>query len=598
MLNLKIASVTVLLCLSSGGAWAQEQIINAYGRDSQSLNGEWHAIIDPYERGRWDMWKNRKPQNNNEFREYSFDEGLTLNVPGDFNSQLPELKYYEGTVWYGRYFDIPEPKPGEKLLLYFAGVANVADVYLNAEPIGHHEGGFTPFQFDITDKVKGRDNFIAVAVNNNRRPDAIPAMNFDWWNYGGITRDVFVIRVPEEHIADYYIRLDKEDPELINADVALSTPSEGETVTLTIPELKISRKLITDSNGKASTSVKAKKLVRWDIDNPKLYNVTLTTDRDTVSEEIGFRNIRTRGTEVLLNDRPVFLCGVSFHEEIPQRKGRAFSDADAAMLLNEAKDLGVNFIRLAHYPQNEHTVRMAEKMGFMLWEEIPIWQGIDFANDSTQAKARRMMSEMVNRDKNRAALAIWGIANETRPSEARNAFLAMMKETAQAIDDTKLISAAFDNSNWNKDSKCWEITNDAALDLVDVVGINKYVGWYDNWRVDPSEMSWNVKREKPLVFTEFGGEAQYGRHGNGDAKWSWSEDYQSELYRKNLRMFENVPNLAGVSPWILFDFRSPTRFSPLQGLEFNRKGLTSDRGERKEAWYIMRDYYSTKNKNR
>ena len=236
-MKLKFILASVLMCLCSGGAWAQSQIINAYGRNSQSLNGEWHAIIDPYDRGRWDMWKNRKPQNNNEFREYSFDEGLVLNVPGDFNSQLPELKYYEGTVWYGKYFDMPEAKPGEKLLLYFAGVANVADIYLNAEKIGHHEGGFTPFQIDVTDKIKGKDNFIAVAVNNERRPDALPAMNFDWWNYGGITRDVFVIRVPEEHIADYYVRLDKEDPKLILADVALSTPTAGQTVTVSIPEL-------------------------------------------------------------------------------------------------------------------------------------------------------------------------------------------------------------------------------------------------------------------------------------------------------------------------------------------------------------------------
>ena len=597
-MNLKIVLASVSMYLFCGGAWAQSQIINAYGRNSQSLNGEWHAIIDPYERGRWEMWKNRKPQNNNEFREYSFDEGLVLNVPGDFNSQLLELKYYEGTVWYGRYFDIPEPAPGEKLILYFAGVANVADVYLNAEKIGRHEGGFTPFQFDITNKVKNKDNFIAVAVNNNRRPDAIPAMNFDWWNYGGITRDVFIIKVPEQYITDYYIRLDKENPKLIHADVTLSTPTAGEIVTLSIPELNINKTFTTDEDGKASTSIKTKNLERWDISNPKLYSVTLSSARDTISEDIGFRNIKTRGSEILLNDRPVFLCGISFHEEIPQRKGRAYSIADASMLLNEAKDLGVNFIRLAHYPQNEHIVRMAEKMGFMLWEEIPIWQGIDFANDSTMAKSQKMMADMVNRDKNRAAITIWGISNETRPSEARNSFLTQLDNTVKRIDDTRLISAAFDNSSWNKENNCWEINNDPVLNLVDIVGINKYVGWYDNWRVDPSEMSWDVCPDKPLVFTEFGGEAQYGRHNNGDAKWSWSEDYQADLYRKNLRMFENVPNLAGVSPWILFDFRSPTRFSPFQGLEFNRKGLTSDRGERKEAWYIMRDYYYTKNKNR
>lgn len=577
---------------------AESPITNAYGRNNQSLNGEWHAIIDPYERGRWDMWKNRRPQNDNEFREYSFDEGIILNVPGDFNSQMPELKYYEGTVWYGRYFDIHKPANDEKIFLYFAGSSYMTDVFLNAERIGSHEGGFTPFQFDITDKVKEKDNFIAVAVNNTRRPDAIPAMNFDWWNYGGLTRDVFIIRVPKQFINDYYIRLDKDNSKQILADVSISAPREGETIRILIPELKIDKTVKTDTDGKISTTLKADKLQRWDVSNPKLYDVNLICGKDTVSEQIGFRTITTDGTKILLNDKPIFLCGVSFHEEIPQRKGRAYSETDAAMLLNEAKALGVNFIRLAHYPQNEHTVRMAEKMGFLLWEEIPIWQNIDFANESTLEKAVSMMTDMVNRDKNRAAIIFWGISNETRPSEARNSFLARLKDTATGIDNSRLISAAFDNSTWNTESKYYQIDNDPALEYVDVVGINKYVGWYDNWRVAPEETGWNIERHKPLIFTEFGGEAQYGRYGNENAKWSWSEDFQANLYRKNLRMFSNVPNLAGVCPWILFDFRSPTRFSPMQGLEFNRKGLVSDRGERKAAWYIMRDFYKTKNINR
>lgn len=589
-----ISIATSLLFLISGTVTSSAQIINAYGRKSQSLNGEWHAIIDPFESGRHNIWKNQKPRNKNEFREFSFDEGLILNVPGDFNSQLPELKYYEGTVWYGRYFDIPEPAPGERLLLYFAGVANVADVYLNAQPIGHHEGGFTPFQIDITDKVKGKGNFLALAVNNNRHPDAIPAMNFDWWNYGGITRDVLLICVPDQHIADYFLRLDKDNPNIIHADVSLSNPEAGKAITLEIQELKVSRTIVSDSAGKASDSFKVKGLSRWDIDNPKLYSVSMTTDRDTISEDIGFRNIATRGTEILLNGRPVFLCGVNIHEEIPQRKGRAFSEADAAMLLNEAKELGVNFIRLAHYPQNEHILRMAEKMGIMLWEEIPVWQKIDFGNPSTQEKAVRLMTEMVNRDKNRAAVAIWSIANETWPSPERNRFLTTLKETAEEIDDSRLIGGAFSNAFWNDNTKRFEIHDDPVVDILDVVGVNKYLGWYENWHCDPSATGWEIVPGKPLIFSEFGGEALFGNHADGDAKWSWSEDYQADLYRKNIEMFETISNLAGVAPWVLFDFRSPTRFSPLQGLEFNRKGLTSDRGERKEAWRVMRDYYRSK----
>lgn len=594
-MNRSFLGIAAALALSFLGSTLNAQIINAYGRKSRSLNGEWHAVVDPFGSGkRSGIWKNRKPAGNNEFREYSFDEGLILNVPGDFNSQLPELKYYEGTVWYGRYFDAGDIEPGEKVLLYFAGVANEADVYLNAEHIGHHEGGFTPFQIDVTDKVKDSDNFIAVAVDNRRTPDKIPAMNFDWWNYGGITRDVMLIQVPDCHIEDYFVRLDKEKKDQINIDVELSEAAANKMVSVEIPELGVFERLTTGNDGRASKSVKARNLVRWDVDNPKLYEVRFATDRDTISEQIGFRNLRADGSSIVLNDRPVFLCGVNIHEEVPQRKGRAFTEADAAMLLSEAKSMGANFVRLAHYPQNEHMVRMAEKMGILLWEEIPVWQSINFANDSTLSLASQMMSDMINRDKNRAAIAIWSIANETWPSEERNNFLTKLKETASSIDDTRLIGAAFNNMSFNKEDSTFYIKNDPIPDILDVVGINEYVGWYVDWQAKPENTHWKVAVDKPLIISEFGAEALYGQHGNEDAKWSWSEDFQAKLYRDNLTMFQNIPNLAGTSPWVLFDFRSPTRMSPQQGLEFNRKGLVSDRGQRKAAWHIMRDYYRGK----
>lgn len=174
-----------------------------------------------------------------------------------------------------------------------------------------------------------------------------------------------------------------------------------------IPELNVDRTVTAGATGTASASFRVRKLQRWSPADPKLYRVIVSTDRDRVEESIGFRNIRTEGEEIVLNGSPVFLKSISFHEEIPQRMGRAHSEADAVMLLSEAKALGCNMIRLAHYPQNEHIVRLAEKMGFLLWEEIPIWQGIDFANDQTREKAGRMIREMVARDKNRCALTFW-----------------------------------------------------------------------------------------------------------------------------------------------------------------------------------------------
>lgn len=586
-----IAVAVLLTALFTLQASAGEFMTNVYGREYRLLNGKWNAIVDLYDQGtRMKVYENRTPQSNEDFYEYAFEGGLRLNVPGDWNSQMPELKYYEGTVWYARHFDASRV-PGRRQYLYFGAVSYRCNVYLNGSQIASHEGGFTPFQVEVTGLLEEGDNFLVVEANNRRTKDAIPAMSFDWWNYGGITRDVMLVSVPEVYVEDYFIRLDKHESDLIHASVQLSGKVSQE-VTVDIPELKVSRTVQTDSEGMASVSFRVKRLQRWSPDSPKLYDVTVSSGADRVQEQIGFRNIEVRGTEILVNGVPTFMRSVSFHEEIPQRRGRAFSQADAVMLLSEAQALGVNMIRLAHYPQNEYTVRLAEKMGIILWQEIPIWQGIDFEDDSTRAKAQGMLSEMIRRDRNRCAVGFWGVANETRPSAPRNAFLKSMLETGRALDTTRLYVAAFDNVYYQEESGLFEMHDD-FIENLDVVAVNKYMGWYAPWPVAPSEATWKVAEGKPLIISEFGGEALYGQSGDENVASSWSEDYQARLYRDNLQMFRNIPNLAGVSPWILFDFRSPFRFHPTNQEDWNRKGLVSDQGYRKKAWYIMHGYYES-----
>ena len=586
----KFAITFALSFLAVTGVRAQDLIANVYGREMQSLNGKWDAVVDLYDQGRKNkIYLNRKPEGKTDFYEYAFENGLRLDVPSDWNSQTPELKYYEGTVWYARRFDAPR-QDGRRLFLHFGAVSYRCRVYLNGEEIGSHEGGFTPFQIEVTGRLKPADNFLAVEVNNTRTPDAIPAMAFDWWNYGGITRDVSLVSVPEAFVEDYFIRLDKDSADRISADVRLSGAPAGTSVLVEIPELKVRETASADERGAAALSFRVKNLKCWSPEDPKLYRVIVSAGRDRVEEMIGFRNVRVEGEDVYLNGEPVFLKSVSFHEEIPQRMGRAFSESDAVMLLSEARALGCNMIRLAHYPQNEYIVRLAEKMGFMLWEEIPVWQGIDFANDATRQKAGRMIREMVGRDRNRCALTFWGVANETQPSEPRNEFLRYLISCCRELDDTRLIVAAFDLVRFDRDRQLF-VMDDPFIEALDVVAVNKYMGWYHPWPVTPDRAVWDVARGKPLIISEFGGEALYGQHGAADTASSWSEEYQEALYRDNLRMFENIPNLRGVSPWILFDFRSPFRFHPTNQEGWNRKGLVSDRGYRKKAWYLMKAYY-------
>lgn len=580
--------ITFSICLGA----SEQAMINVYGRDFHLLNGKWNVIVDLYDQGRrMEVYKNRVPQTKEEFYEYSFENGIRLNVPGDWNSQSSELKYYEGTVWYGRHF-VANLSSDKRQFLYFGAVSYRCRVYLNGKEVASHEGGFTPFQVEVTDVLLEGDNFLVVEVNNTRSVDAIPAMAFDWWNYGGITRDVMLVTTPRLFIRDYFVRLDSVQKDLIHATVTLSAKGVRD-VRIEIPELNIERTLQTNEEGVGRASLKVRKLELWEPEKARLYKVVITSEEDKIEEEIGFRQITVNGTSILVNGNPVFMRSVSFHEEIPQRMGRAFSEADASMLLNEAKALGVNMIRLAHYPQNEYIVRMAEKMGIILWQEIPIWQGIDFEDRGTLDKARTMLREMINRDKNRCAVCFWGVANETKPSDARNAFLLSLLKMGRSMDCSRLYVAAFDLVYFNKNTRHFEMDDPFTANL-DVVAVNKYVGWYHPWPLSPEEAVWDVVPDKPLIISEFGGEALYGQHGDEEVASSWSEEYQAKLYKDNIEMFNHIPNLCGVSPWILFDFRSPFRFHPTNQSGWNRKGLLSDQGLRKKAWYVMHEYYKQK----
>jgi len=568
-------------------------MLNPYSRTHvQPLNGKWNAIVDLYCRGEvLGFYKNLKPVGKTDFIEYNFTSAFRLDVPGDFNSQLPELKFYEGNVWYQRTIKV-DKSADKRQFLYFAGANYLTKVWLNGKELGLHEGGFLPFQFEITALAQNGENDLVVMVNNNRKKDNIPALNFDWWNYGGITRDVFLVQTPATYICDYSIQLKKNSSTLISGYVTLNGNNPVQKFEVIIPELKINKSFNVINQGIASFEIQAKPVL-WSPQSPKLYDVIIVAGNDTVKEQIGFRTIEAKGNQLYLNGKSVFLKGINFHEEIPQRMGRAYSDADAAMILNEVKALGCNFIRTAHYPQNERIISMAEKMGLMIWSEIPVWQGIDFANDVVMKKAELMLKEMIYRDKNRASVIIWSVANETSPSSERNKVLIGLTKVARALDNSRLIGAAFDNIKYDKENTTFTL-NDTLINYLDLIGINKYMGWYMPFPVNPDKIKWNVALSKPLIISEFGGEALYGQHGESDVASSWSEEYQEKLFMDNLTMFQNIPNLCGTTPWVLFDFRSPFRLHYENQTYWNRKGLLSDKGLRKKAWYVMQRYYKTK----
>ena len=589
-----------LWLLACGTVVAEEvpQVANILSRQVTSLNGAWHYIVDVQEEGYydyrmnptpWGFFRNAKPQHPEDLIEYDFDKAPVMQLPGDWNTQDSQLFFYEGTVWFYKQFRLErkEQRGGKRTLLYFGAVNYEAYVYVNGQLAGHHEGGFTPFNFDVTDLLQDGDNVVIVKVDNKRRAAHVPTLIFDWWNYGGITRDVLLAEVNPVYIENYSLQLTNLKTKELSFSAQLNHKESDKEITLSIPELRIKKTFKTNAEGIVHSSqftVHSPQLKLWSPESPILYKVEIQMGDEVIRDEIGFRTIETRGKQILLNGKPVYLRGISIHEEKAYGGGRANSTADAHTLLSWAKELGCNFVRLAHYPHNEYAVREAERMGLLVWSEIPVYWTIAWTNPQTYQNAERQLTDMIRRDQNRANVIIWSIANETPHSAERDTFLSRLATKARSLDNTRLISMAMEvTSASNYKNRLQDNMNE----YVDVISFNEYIGWYRDVN-DASKMEWEIPYDKPVIISEFGGGAKYGLHGAKNQRWT--EEFQENLYRENIAMIEKIDGLAGTTPWILKDFRSPRRV--LNGIQdyYNRKGLFSDHGEKKKAFYVLRKW--------
>ena len=578
-------------------------IQNVMAYEAMSLNGEWNYIVDVQEEGYYDyrmnpmrngFFINAKPKRPEDLIEYDFDKSDVMEIPSDWNTKDQRLFFYEGTVWFKKSFQAV-PMKDYKTLLYFGAVNYDCHVWVNGKKAGHHVGGFTAFNYDISDLLVEGENTVIVKVDNKRHANAVPTLIFDWWNYGGITRDVKLVKVPKVYLEDYSLQLVKSEGvknkyRQICFSAKLSQAEVGHKVAIHIPELQLEQLLTTDAEGQvtAMLRVPAKKLQLWSPENPKLYRVELSLDNSTIGDEIGFRTIETRDKQILLNGKPIFLKGISIHEEKPNGGGRANSAEDARTLLSWAKELGCNFVRLAHYPHNEYMVREAEKMGILVWSEIPCYWTIAWTNPETLANAKGQLRDMIARDHNRANVIIWSIANETPHSAQRDTFLGNLAQYARSLDNTRLISMAMEVTG---QSNYVNRLNDNMNEYVDVVSFNQYIGWYRDVN-DAPKMKWEIPYNKPVIISEFGGGARYGLHGEKNQRWT--EEFQENLYRENTAMLDKIDGLAGTTPWILKDFRSPRRVLPGIQDYYNRKGLYSDKGEKKKAFFVLQEWYKGK----
>jgi beta-glucuronidase len=589
--------ILTLVAMLSLSVHAKEDLMlvqNSDARSGFSLDGQWNVIVDPYENGFYNhryqehsngYFKNANAKQPLDLIEYDFSRSQKLQVPGDWNSQDEKLFLYEGTVWYQKDFALNKLK-NKRYLIHFGAVNYQAIVYVNGEKVGSHEGGFTAFQFDITEQLISGDNFVVVKVDNRRERDQIPTVNTDWWNYGGITRSVKILELEQHYVADYFVEY--LDEGRIQGWVQLNAELKNESVDVSIAELGLRQTLVTDGKGRANFSFSAKPSL-WSPESPKRYELQIDYSSTTVKDLIGFRSVAVDGQDILLNGKPIFLKGISLHEETPFGDGRAWSEEEARTLLTWAKQLSCNFVRLAHYPHNENMLKVADELGLLVWSEIPVYWTILFEEEYVYQKAEKQLAEMISRDKNRASIILWSVANETPIHKARYTFLQRLVKTARKLDDSRLITAAMDTQSTTEFGKR---IDDPFAKEIDVIGINTYCGWYSDKIEDCSKFKWESPYNKPIIISEFGAGALQGYNGSDQQRFT--EEHQALIYEHNLAMLDNMEALRGVTPWILKDFRSPRR--PLPGIQdfWNRKGLISENGQRKQAWYVLRDWYLTK----
>lgn len=571
-------------------------LVNSAGRTVESLNGRWNFGVDWYDtcrRAKWFQEQTQDAAGRPMPLDWDWEAWERMTVPSCWNMEREELHYFEGSGVYTRTFRYVSEKVDERAFLRFEGAAYRASVFLNGKFLGTHDGASTPFCAEITDAVKS-DNRIIVVVEARKRADRVPMDNTDWFNYGGIYRDVLLLRTPQVFIKDWFLRLVPDGKfGTIEMDVEIaaqagSAATDGEA-RLHIAELGIDAK-VSVQGGKGKLRLDAKPEL-WSPVNPKLYEVELSfaaagsaggATADMIRDRIGFREIRVEGRNILLNGKQIFLKGVCVHEDHFQM-GKTTDEATIRSTIAHLKEMNGYFLRLAHYPHDGRFARIADEEGVLLWEEVPVYWAIAFGNPSTYDDAENQLAELVLRDRNRASVIIWSVGNENADSDARLSFMSRLAAAARKLDGTRPISAACLINHVKL------AIEDRLVDSLDIIGVNEYYGWYDPDFSKLPRILENSNPTKPVIITEFGGDARLGERGSVDDLWT--EDKQKRLYEKQVEVIGACPYIKGTTPWILYDFRCPRRLNRYQEL-FNRKGLIdAERKVKKPAFGVMAAFY-------
>ena len=530
-----------------------------------------------------------------------------------------EPGYRRDASWYRRALTL-EPEAGRRYLLYFEGAAMTADVYVNGARAGGHVGGYVGFDVDVTDHLAAGENEVLVRVSNAYDRDLIPSQKADYFLFGGLTRDVWLKDLPATylervHVLTPSVRADRAEASLRVRLGGASAPGH----TLAARLLDPAGRTVATAQGPAAASELDFGAVAdpelWSPASPALYTVHVDLLRDgevvdALAEPLGFRWFEFReGGAFYLNGERLLLRGTHRHEE---HAGFASAVPDSLHRrdIERIREMGANFVRLGHYPQDPEVYRTADRVGLLVWDELP-WNRGGMGGEAWQGNTERLLREQIDQNFNHPSIILWSLGNEIYwlpdfeggdDTDRLNAYLSRLHEVAHELDPSRLtaIRKYYDGS-----------------DIVDVFSPSIWAGWYSGVYTKYEDALLDAQQTYPrLLHMEFGGSSHVGRHtetpidGQGlvdPDQWSeainqvevtniasngdWSESYIVDLFDWSLRVSESLPDFTGNAQWAFKDFGTPLR--PENDLPYvNQKGLVTRDGTPKDAYYVFKSVWT------
>lgn len=567
-------------------------------REARLLDGLWELAVDRRHAGRDERWW-----------EGPLADTRAVPVPSSINDLYvdPEVHDHVGDVWYQRTVLVPRGWAGQRVVLRFEAACHRATVWLDGEQVGEHEGGYLPFEADVTTVVRpGEEHRLTVAVNNelswqsippgmtNTKPDGRKQAlyYYDFFNYTGLHRSVWLCATPPAHLDDVTVVTDRDGATGV---VRCTTEVAGETAATVRVELRDADGALVAAADGADAELRVPDARLWGPGSPYLYDLRVDlVDGDEVVDRcslpIGIRTVRVDGTRFLINDEPFYFKGFGMHEDhVVRGKGH-----DAASMVHDFALLewvGANSFRTSHYPYAEEVLDHADRLGLVVIDEtaavgmnLGVGGGMflggdrvtfseDTVNDATAAAHRRHLAELIARDKNHPSVVLWSVANEpeSHTPESRDYF-APLFDLVRELDPTRPVG--FVNMLLSPPDVC------LVTELADVVMVNRYYGWYLGFDLAEAEadleaelVAWVEKHGKPVLVTEYGGDAVAGLRSATSEPWT--EEYQADLLDTYHRVFDRLDAVVGEHVWNFADFATMPSFMRVDG---NKKGVfTRDR---------------------